>query len=121
MTKTISARALLPDEVDLTITRDMISVLLLESHKKSANAAEEIMAIKELAKLHNMYEVKPTTVVNMVNIEQHVKKLEVMTDDELLQLAGNHPHLFEKPDAVVVGIGKDRDDETIDADFEEVE
>lgn len=77
------------------------------------------MAIKELAKLHNMYETKPTTVVNMVNIEQHVKKLEVMTDDELLQLAGNHPHLFEKPEEL--GIGIDKDDETIDADFEEVE
>jgi len=108
---------IIEDQRELVVTRDHLTQLLLESHKKAANSAEEIMAIREMGKLHKLYEQAPMVQINTLNIEQNQKKIEVLSDEELLRMAGNHPHLFEKPNEVK-RVGKD---EIIDGDYQEVE
>ena len=76
-------------EDEILITKNQITQLMLESHKKAVNTMEEIAALKEIAKLNGMYEAKTTT-VNVLHIEQNVSRLEEMTDEELLMLAGKH-------------------------------
>ena len=73
----------------IQITADMLNAMLLESHKKSATATEEIMAIRELGKLNDLYpsekrrlEIVPAKITN-------TRQLERMTDSQLAELAGN--------------------------------
>jgi len=109
--KALEIRPILPEQRDLTVTKEQITLLMLEAHKKSSNSAEEIMALREIAKIHGMYALAPTTVnISEINITGNQKKLESMTDAELLELAGKHPRLFDRPDK----------EEAIEADFTEV-
>jgi len=119
MSRKLKPLNILPDQRELLVTRDHLTQLLLESHKKAANSAEEIMAIREMGKLHKLYEQTPMVQINNLSIEKNQKKIEVLSDEELLQMAGNHPHLFKKPDEVK-RVGKDKKEEIIDADFKEV-
>lgn len=110
MTKALEIRPLLPEHRELSITKEQITMLMLEAHKKSSNSAEEIMALREIAKIHGMYALAPTTVnISTLNIEGNQKKLGELSDERLLELAGMHPKLFERPEV------------TIDAEFTEVE
>ena len=69
--------------------------LMLESYKKSSTSAEEIMCLKEVARLNDLYDDKPQN-MTLIHVEQNVKKLEVMTDEELLKLSGNDLSMFER-------------------------
>jgi len=71
---------------EIKVTRDMLTQMLFESHRKSATATEEIAAVREIGKLHGLYEsdrMKQTTNINVNVIEQ----IESLPDDELLELA----------------------------------
>ena len=99
--KALEIRPMLPEHRELSITKEQITLLMLEAHKKSSNSAEEIMALREIAKIHGMYALAPTNVtIGQINIEGNQKKLEALTDQELLELAGQHPKLFERPEAI---------------------
>jgi len=125
MSKAIEPRVILPDPGEIIVTRDQMTLLMLESHKKSVNAAEEILALKEIAKLHKLYEVAPLVQINNIQVANNQKKLETMSDDDLMQLAGNHPYLFDVP-AIENKVkvqrkrGKKKEVE-IEANFEEIE
>ena len=107
--KALEIRPMLPEHRELSITKEQITLLMLEAHKKSSNSAEEIMALREIAKIHGMYTLAPTTVnINQISIEGNQQKLKNLSDEELLELAGMHPKLFHRPEA-------------IEAEFEEVE
>jgi len=99
MSRALNLQTLIPETGDITVTREQMTVLMLESHKKAINSAEEIMALREIAKLHSLYEQKPLVQINhnTLHIEQNSKKLETMTDEQLLEMAGQHPHLFSSP------------------------
>ncbi len=114
MSKTINLRTILPDPGEITVTRDQMTLLMLESHKKSINAAEEIMALKEISKLHRLYETKPFIQINNVNIANNEKKLSLLSDEQLLQLAGHQRDMFELP------AGRSDKEEEIEAEFTEV-
>ncbi len=86
----------LANDVELDIRRDDINRLLLESHKKCSTAAEEVMVLKELAKINGHYEKKPSTQINVLHIEQTVKRIESMSDEQLLELA-NTEEMFSLP------------------------
>ena len=53
------------------------------------------MCLKEIGRINGLYEVKPTQV--NISIEQHVQKLEIMSDEELLRLSGENQNLFATP------------------------
>jgi len=93
-----------PQELDLEVTRNQLNLLLLEAHKKSATATEEVAAIRELGKINGLYEKMEPDIT--INIQQNVHKLEVMSDAELLRLAGRDEELLSN--------------EPIEGDFEEV-
>ncbi len=114
MAKPLVLRALLPEHRELSVTREQITLLMLESHKKAVNATEEIMALREIAKIHNMYTVKPLVQINVMQMEKDVKKLETMSDQMLLEMAGKHPGLFKFPTK------QEQDEGYIEADFKEV-
>ena len=95
-----------PPEQDVTVTRNQLNLLLLEAHKKSATATEEVAAIRELGKLNSLYDAPEADIT--INIQQNVHKLEVMSDTELLKLAGRDETLLSMP-------------EVIDGEYEEVE
>lgn len=70
---------------EIKVTRDTLTQMLFESHRKSATATEEIAAARELGKLHGLYESDKTqqTTINVNVIEQ----IESLPMDELLELA----------------------------------
>lgn len=74
------------------ITRDMLNVMLLEAHRKSATATEEIMAARELGKLNDLYpDPKRASVEININkkaelTERHIKD---MPEERLLELVGD--------------------------------
>lgn len=77
-------------EEAVEITRDMLNMMLLESHAKAATATEEIMATRELGKMNDLYADNKKTAaqditVNVVN----VKQIQRLSDDDLMRIAGN--------------------------------
>jgi len=76
---------------DIRVSRDTLTTLLFEAHAKSATATEEIAAIRELGKMHDVYESDKrkginvnTNIVNITN----AKQVERLDDAQLLELAG---------------------------------
>jgi len=91
----LNDRTPLPEDGELNISKSQLTQLMLESHRKSMNSAEEIMCLKEIGKINGLYDVKAPSLT--INIEQHVQKLEVMSDEELLKLSGGNQNLFSTP------------------------
>lgn len=77
---------LLPDDIELTVTRSQLTRLMLESHRKAANSVEEIMCLKEIGKVNGLYETKKENIT--INIEQHIQRIEKLSDEELLKMLG---------------------------------
>jgi len=83
----------LPVDAPLTISRSQLTQLLLESHKKSSTATEEVLCLKEIGKINGLYDKKETKVI--INIDTQAQQLEEMSDEQLLQLTGNNGNLFD--------------------------
>ena len=79
---------------DIRVTRDLLTQMLFEAHAKSATATEEIAAIRELGKMHDLYENEKRksavnlTIGNDIKII-NPKQIERMSDQQLLELAGD--------------------------------
>jgi hypothetical protein len=68
------------------IDRSMLTMMLLEAHRKAGTATEEISAIKELGKMHGLYEPE---VIKQVSLNADVtNRVANMSDAELLGLLG---------------------------------
>lgn len=81
------------------VNRDMLNLMLFEAHAKSANSTEEIMAIRELAKINGLN--APTqTEVKVTRETRTSEQLRRMSSEELARLAG--------------------DDEIVDAEWEDI-
>ena len=61
--------------------------MYLEAHRKSANATEEKNIIDSMCKLHGLFTPENPTQINIINGE--VEKLENLSDEELLKIAGD--------------------------------
>lgn len=73
----------------IEITRDMLNVMLLESHAKAATSTEEIMAVRELGKMNDLYKSdekkgKQEVTLNVVNVKQIAR----MSDEDLFKVVG---------------------------------
>jgi len=126
-------KRILPIDEPLDISRDQMTMLMMESFKKSSSSAEEILCLKEVAKLNELYTVTPQN-LTLINVQHNQDKLEVMSDSELLKLAGNNTSMFDralpKPKSKSKskskkverskGISKEND-KVIEAEFSEVE
>ena len=98
---------------EIEVTRNQITRLLFETHKKCVNAAEEVLTLKELAKINNLYPNESNlTVLNITHVEQTVSKLRSMSDEELLRLSGNDKGMFALPPRVT--------DDTLEGEYTEV-
>jgi len=90
-----------PSDTEVHVTRDHITVLMLESHRKAENSSEEIMALREIAKLNDLYPSATTKVdLNITHVERSLKELEAMTSEDLLSLAGEDANILELPEAI---------------------
>lgn len=90
----------LPDSgnVGVKITRNDITLLLMESHKKCENASEEVAVLREVAKLNDLYPSATQKVdVTHTYVEQKMKDLQELSTEELLKLAGDSPDALELP------------------------
>ena len=67
--------------------------MYLEAHRKSANATEEKNIIDSLCKLHGLFIPENATQINIINGE--VEKLENLSDEELLKIAGDDTKYLE--------------------------
>jgi len=115
MTQAITkTRSILPSNDPIEISRSQMTQLMLESYKKSSTSAEEIMCLKEVAKLNDLYDTKPQS-VTLIHIEKNIGKLEVMSDEELLRLSGSDLTMFERHEPA-----KLEDADSIEGEFEEV-
>jgi len=108
------AKTIRPVELDLEITRNQLNLMLLEAHKKSANSTEEVAAIRELGKINGLYEPEAPDIT--INITQDIRKLEVMSDVDLLRLAGKDASLL---DTSVEETEEEEEEEEYDYDEEE--
>ena len=67
--------------------------MYLEAHRKSANATEEKNIIDSLCKLHGLFTPENATQINIINGE--VERLENLSDEELLKIAGDDVKYLE--------------------------
>lgn len=71
----------------IEVTRDMLNLMLFEAHAKSANATEEIMAVRELAKMNGLN--APTqTEVKVTHETRTAEQMRRMSSQELARIAG---------------------------------
>jgi len=90
----------------IAVTRESITKLFFEAHRKSGSSTEEVAALREIAKMHGLYEPQKIQTISVnINSERHI---EAATDADLLKLAGLGDTHFNP-------------DSTIDGVFEEVE
>lgn len=69
----------------LVVNRDMLNLMLMEAHAKSATATEEVMAIRELGRMNGCYEPEKREVVSHKHMTyEQVRNLDT---DQLLELA----------------------------------
>ena len=108
-------KSILPKDEPINISRAQMTMLMMESFKKSSNSAEELMCLKEVAKLNGLYEREARTQINILNIEQNVKKLETMSDEDLLRLAGHSQELFKQ-----LPYSDSGSEDSIDAEYSEI-
>jgi len=77
---------------DIRVDREVLTQMLFEAHQKSANATEEVMAIRELGKMHDLYEDAKhkgnTTNVLIDKSVTNIKQIERASEDELMKIAG---------------------------------
>lgn len=72
------------------ITREKLTLMLLDAHDLSATSGERVSAIRELGQLHSLYPQKgPSVAVQINNNITNEKQLEKMSDEDLLKLSGN--------------------------------
>jgi len=70
----------------IAVTRDSITKLFFEAHRKSGSSTEEVAALREIAKMHGLYEPQRIQTVS-VNIKSE-RHIEGASDADLLKLAG---------------------------------
>ena len=85
---------------DTKVTREMLTAMLFDAHSKAESATEEVLCIRELGKMHEIY---PDAKRNLVEMNTkgdvtNVKQIRRMTDEELLALAGNKAGLSPESD-----------------------
>lgn len=87
-------------DVQAVITRDMLNGMLLEAHRKAANTSEEVMAIREMGKMNDLYldaqRRNGTEPADMKDITS-AKQLERLDDAELIELSGSDFRLETEP------------------------
>jgi phage terminase small subunit len=89
----------------IAVTRESITKLFFEAHRKSGNTTEEVAALREIAKMHGLYEPQRIQTISVnINSERHI---EAATDADLLKLAGLGETHFDPSS-------------TVDGEFEEV-
>lgn len=72
----------------IEVTRDMLNLMLFEAHAKSANATEEIMAVRELAKMNGLN--APTqTEMKVTHETRTAEQMRRMSSEDLAKIAGD--------------------------------
>ena len=79
---------------EFNFDRGTATSMYLEAHRKSANATEEKNIVDSLCKLHGLFTPESATQINIINGEQ-VERLENLTDEELLKIAGDDTKFLE--------------------------
>lgn len=69
------------------ITRDMLNVMLLQAHSRSANTTEEVMTIRELGKMNGLYAPERREVVETRHYTY--EQMQNLSTDELMAIAGD--------------------------------
>ncbi len=96
---------------EIRVTRESLTDMLLESYYLAGSAAEKIMAVKELGKMHGLYAQGggggTAVQVNVTNslpgetgVEVSQKRLQRMSDEQLLSMAPHLAALLEPPTPV---------------------
>ncbi len=92
------------------VSRDDVTRMLFETHKKCANAAEEVMAIKELAKINDLYPRANENITISHHVIHSLDRLQSMGDAELVKLIGEE-NLFDMPDPIEATYTEETDKE----------
>lgn len=79
------AREAMAARLGLAVTRDNLTLMLFEAHRRAGTATEEIAAIREIGKLNGLY--APDTVVHQHTNYTRVEQLEGLPEEELLAMA----------------------------------
>lgn len=63
--------------------------MLLDAHSKSANTTEEVMAIKELGKLNDLYPAERKRIEQTMMKVDSEKQLKRLSEQQLMQITGD--------------------------------
>lgn len=96
--KAVSALKLtIPTPYSVLPTRNDITRLLFETHKKCANSAEEVLTLKEIAKLNDLYpRINESITIDLSSVVKTMEQLQGMNDAKLLEMIGEE-NLFDMP------------------------
>ena len=90
----------IPRPSNTVVTRDDITRLLFETHKKCANSAEEVMTLKEIAKINDLYpKMNDKILVDLSSVVKTMGELQGMNDAKLLEMIGED-NLFDMPEPI---------------------
>ena len=114
----------LPDDQPIDISRDQMTLLMMEAYKRSSTATEELMCLREVAKMNGLYEKQITTSVNIHLMEKNTQKLQALSDEDLLKLSGSNSNMFNKPvnQAKIKDARRkeEKEEKILDAEFTEI-
>jgi hypothetical protein len=108
---------------EVMFTRKKAHDLLMDAHRNAANTTEQVMAIKEMIRLHGVAapEVKEIHTHGKVSIEH--REVKELTDEQLLRLAqlptAELPHIIDGEYEVVDAQGADSREEGREAGNQE--
>lgn len=80
-----AARERVEQHIGFAVTRDNLTLMLLEAHSKAGTAMEEIAAVREIGKMHGLYE--PTKSIVEHKQITRADQLRNLSDAELAKLA----------------------------------
>lgn len=75
------------------MTREKLTEMLMDAYRNASTAAEQIMAAKELGKLHGLYAAQKLEVGHTHKLEaaKSEREIKALTSEELLRLAHMRP------------------------------
>lgn len=74
---------------DMRVTREQLTIDLYNAHSHAANASEEVMALREIGKLHGLYAPQEKKISMDADIKvTNTKQIERLTDEQLIKQLG---------------------------------
>ena len=74
----------------VTVDRDLLNTMMLDSHAKASSVSDEMMVIRELGKINDLYPSEKKQIsINSTSEIKNSRQLEQLSDEELSKISGD--------------------------------